>query len=139
MLAAAWHYRFQFIGNFAGFGRIRELARSGIGYAQFMAEYEKNPTEAVRAAEAVIGLGKRIAGDWPIKDDFVHGKTIVQSLVGIAVAGIGYSGLVEICTMLGVSEANAAATKDYDDFKKQAAEYKKAITAALSHSEFDDY
>ena len=140
LLAAAWHYQHAFdIDSLGGMARVRELARSGAGYAQFMASDEKDAGEAVRAANAVIGLGNRIAGNWPVKDDPTTGESVIQSLVGVAVVSIGLKSRLIVCETLGDSAGADAARAETEALKLRIAVYQKAVRAIISAGDFAAY
>lgn len=137
LLDAVWHYVFPVIIPFSSFARIRELARSAAGYAQFVAESEKQPDEAERAALAVVGMGYRMIGDWPTKDDPATGRTVIAGLVGIAVAGIGYKYAEKVYETLGATGKLTALQAENAAFKKRVELYRKAVTEDMKRDEAD--
>lgn len=139
VLASVWHYRYFDLESLGGMARVRELARAGAGYAQFMASEEKDSGEAVRAAGAVIGLGKRIAGRWPEKDDPETGETVIQSLVGAAIVSIGLKSLQTVYETLGDSANADAARAETEALKLRIAVYQKAVQAIISGGDFAAY
>ncbi|MES2463658.1 MAG: hypothetical protein V4671_24065, partial [Armatimonadota bacterium] len=141
LLEAAWHFRRDFPNDLGNYARVRELARSCSGYAQFMAEFEKQPSEAERALNAVVGLGFRMIGDWPTEDDFATGETIIQGLVGVAVVGIGYKSREKLYEFQGNADKLAMAQAENAHFKLRVDAYRAAVTAALARipNEFDHY
>ncbi len=134
LLTQAWNVntiRLMTQPYFGGFARLRELARSTMGYGQVMVEHENNLGAAVKANRAAIGMGLRIVADWPIDDDIRKGTTVIQGLVGAAISAIGYKGLIQAYTTAGDKEGAEAAQKENDAFQARVADYKKAVNASL--------
>jgi hypothetical protein len=136
-----WNYQMPPFSDLGGWGRIRELARSASGYAQFMAEFEQQPEEAERAGWAAAGLGYRIIGDWSLEDNPRTGKTVIRVLVGIAVVGIAYSALDKVYGVLGKPEKKAEAQAQYEAIKQRANSYREAVKTSLARvqNDFDYY
>ena len=115
-----------------GFGemaRLRELARAASGYGRICAAHgDKAGLE--RGTRATIGMGMKMAGDWPIKDRVPDNGDILHSLVGFAVTSIGYSSLVKGYAALGDDGASQAAQAEWDAFKARQALWKQAYDAA---------
>ena len=78
---------------------MRELARAASGYGRICAAHGDR-AGLERGARATIGMGLKMAGDWPVRDT-PGGSEVIQTLVGVAVASIGYSSLVKGYTQMG--------------------------------------
>jgi len=90
------------VGQFPDFARNRNLARDACGYA-YVLGYQGKTSEAIDAANAVIGVGSKMAGNWPYKDAIVGvgSDEGIQTLVAIAVDAIGYKCLERIAENSG--------------------------------------
>ncbi len=143
LLAQAWKYN-AFVHQsqqtaMEGSARLRELARSVMGYAEVMVGPEKNTGEALRASRALVGMGKKVIGDAPAKDDPKFGRYIMEPLVGIAITNIGYKTLIETLQKAGNTAAAESAQKESDDFKKSSDKYRADLNSyAFSGSATDD-
>jgi tetratricopeptide (TPR) repeat protein len=104
---------------------LRELARAASGYA-LVAAKEGHTADAVRACQAVIGIGERIAGDWPLKDDLQSNKTIINTLVGIAVTAVGYNSLERVYVAAGNVAGAEQTAAEYAAFKQRHQAYTAA-------------
>ena len=131
LLEAVWNANITYVQTrpfFTSFSRLRELARSTMGYAQVMVR-ENNEGEAARANRACIGMGFLIRGDWSLEDTIRGGKTIMERLVGIAICSIGYKGLMQTYQNVSDKAGAEAARKESDTFKARYDAYCKAINA----------
>jgi tetratricopeptide (TPR) repeat protein len=139
ILSFAWRYLMAYELELGSFSRIRELARACGGYSQFQAEFENDAVESERAGWAGVGLGKRLVGNWPTTDDPITGRTVVESLVGIAVTTIGYKCLKKSYEALGETDKAASLQVESDAFDRTATAWSKAIQPILTRSDFDTY
>ena len=142
LLSQAWRMnviRLLGANDFSGFGRLRELARSAVGYGQVMGQHENNEAEAVRANRACIGMGFRLIGDWSTEDDIAKGKTVILSLVGMAMCAVGYKGLIEAYQTAGNLAGANAAQKESDAFSARTADYNKARKAKIKNETIYGY
>ncbi len=104
--------------SFFDYAKLRELARACGGYARIAAAHG-DALGLQRGARACIGMGMKMAGDWPVKDDGPGDGSVIAAVVGIAIASIGYADLVkgegQIGDVLGMQQAQA----EYDAFKQR--------------------
>ena len=136
LLEQAWKMNvIRLIGqvDLGSMSRLRELARSIIGYAQVMARYENNAGEAAWANRACIGMGYRLVNNWSTEDDVRTGKSVVEPLVGIAISTLGYKELIAMYQAAGDRTGADAAQKESDAFAARAADYKKAVEAIIKN------
>ncbi len=139
MMKIAWDYWKFERELFVGYAGLRELARSAVGYADFLV-WEKNFSGAERAARASIGAGYKMIGDWPVKDETPGDGSILNSLVGIAVAAIGYRELTQIGQASGDPVMAEQTKSEEAAFRQQTDIYRKAIQANLATDTiYDDY
>ncbi len=144
MLIAAWRFwetmrdTFWDIAHMTRFSDLREMARSARGYADFLV-WEKNYPEAERAARASIGVGDKMAGDWPVKDQVPGDGSIMNSLVGISIAGMGYKALTQIGQSSGDASMAQQTSAEQAAFNQQVAAYKKILANAATISVYDLY
>jgi hypothetical protein len=133
LLARAWEYTARFGYFFEEGARFRELTRNAAGYAQVSAR-ENRTGDAVRAARAVISMGHRLIGDWPTKDKTPGDNTLINSLVGRAIAAIGHDTLVHVYEQAGDTAGRQQAQEAYDAFKQRSAEHREAMLAEMERS-----
>jgi len=107
------------------YAKMRELARACGGYARIAAAHG-DALGLQRGARACIGMGMKMAGDWPVKDDGPGDSSVIPVLVGIAVTSIGYSDLVKGEGQVGDVPGMQAAQAEFDAFLQRTTAYKAA-------------
>ena len=129
LLFAVWQYAQFSFGDFHSGARLRELARGGIGYGRFMAEFDNSSDEGIRACRAVITMGKRLTGDWSLPENgrSGEGRTIVY--VGNMVSTVGYRTLLQVYVIINDTIAANATQAEYDDLQKRYADFRAAENA----------
>ena len=131
LLEVVWRYGFALNHRTDPPFLIRELARSGVGYGQFMAD-ENNPAEGVRACRAVADMGYRLIGNWPLGDGIAMGDTAMTVAMGMGTCLSGFQYLLTIYNTLGDSAAADQVVAERDALNKRYAEYRKAYAAKIS-------
>ena len=142
LLAQAWDMnsiRFLSAPDFLSSSRLRELARSVVGYGQVIARHENNLPQALRAHRAAVGMGYRLIGDWSMDNDIRKGKSISVPLVGIAVCFIGYKFLVQTYQEANDKAGTVSAQKESEAFQTRVADYKKAVAAQIKDDSIYNY
>ncbi|GAB4451406.1 MAG: hypothetical protein OHK0029_00500 [Armatimonadaceae bacterium] len=125
-LLAVWNYTAWINVAWEEFARFRELARATLGYASFAATERRNIGEAERAHRAVVALGERLVGNWPLsegKGDF----GILRTLVGIAIVSMSLNNRERIFLLAGKTVEREAALRDEQAFRAKVTEYKKVL------------
>jgi hypothetical protein len=134
LLAAAWRYRerIEMIGDIGtlGFARLRELSRAASGFG-LVAAQRRQVAEAERSSRAVIGMGHRLVGDSPVRDDWERNKTVIQGLVGTAIAAVGYRNLEAVYRRTGDTARAERALAEYNAFRARSDAYRKAVQENL--------
>ena len=140
LLACAWDYTARFTYFFEEGARFRELARNAAGFAQ-VSSRENRTGDAVRAARAVIGMGHRLTGDWPVKDKTPGDGALMRSLVGTALAAIGHDTLIKVYDAAGDEAGGRLAQAAYDAFRRISEARSEVMRADLDRSEaaHEDY
>ena len=119
-------------------GKLRELARACGGYARIAAAHG-DALGLQRGARACIGMGMKMAGEWPVKDDGPGDNSVITVLVGIAIASIGYADLVKGEGQIGDMPGMQAAQAEYDAFRQRQTAYKAAAMQNLNATSTYDY
>ena len=96
-------------------------------------------TDAVRASRDSIALGFKIAGDWPVKEDLAAGKTVINTLVGIAVAAIGYTTLQKVYEQAGDTAMAQQTAAEYEALKQRKKAYTQAVFGDLNNAVYESY
>lgn len=133
LLAGAWNYP-SWMDTFMDFqndAQIRQLARTVCGYALATAK-TNDLREAERATRAVINLGHKMLGDWPVKDVPRENKEVIRGLVAVMIASIGYATLPQIYQQASHAAQAARAQAEYDAFKQRVQTYRKAVAENIS-------
>ena len=134
LLWHAWNYWGRFArlsgDDFSSMARVRELARATGGYALVSAHLGSEAT-ASRAARACIGMGYKMAGDWPVRDQTPFDDGVLQALVGVAIASIGYADLQQVYTVTGNAVMEQSAQTEAAAYKARVTTYKAAVQQAL--------
>lgn len=138
LIAAAWEYMSWVRILFPEDAHARDLARDLTGYAQGVAANGSLP-DAERACRAVIGIGNKWLGNWQVTEDPRSGDTVIDRLVGAAIAAIGYSELVTIYQNFGAATQATSAQTDYDAFKSRVDDFKKSLSTTLMQNMFANY
>lgn len=128
LLAVARSYMGWATGEFSPFAQVRELARSLAGYGLYLAQEDRDNTQAVRSCRAAIGLGQRLEGNWPLRDDSISTSLVVRTLVGNAVVTIGMNSLIEVEKVSGSPQRAAQFQTEYAAYRAKV----KAYIAARS-------
>ena len=119
--------------------KLRELARACGGYARIAAAHG-DALGLQRGARAAIGMGMKMTGNWPVKDDGPGDSSVMAVLVGQAVVSIGYSDLVKGEGQIGDVPGMQAAQAEYDAFKQRETAYIAARRQNMdAFSIYDDY
>lgn len=124
--------------SFFDSAKLRELARACGGYARIAAAHG-DAFGIQRGARACIGMGMKMAGDWPLKDKEMGDSSLIAALVGMAVTSIGYSDLVKGEGQVGDTPAMQQAQAEYDAFKQRQTAYKAALQQNLDAFSTYDY
>jgi hypothetical protein len=120
-------------GPFVMSAKLRELARAASGYS-LVAAQRGNGEDAVRTAQACIGIGFKMAGDWSFQDASGN-STAGQVLVGTAIVSIGYDGLQKVYGQLGNAAMVQETAQEYDAFKQKRQAYTDAFNKLIQKEE----
>lgn len=134
LLTRAWDYLARHAYFWEEGARFRELARETAGFALVSAR-ENRTGDAVRAARALIGMGYRLIGDWPVKDKTPGDGTVLTSLVGRAITAIGHDTLVKVYDATGDEAGQRQAQALYNAFKERVTANREATLAEMERSE----
>ncbi len=118
--------------------KLRELARACGGYARIAAAHG-DALGLQRGARAAIGMGMKIAGDWPAQDKEPGDGSVIPVLVGIAVSAIGYSDLVKGEGQIGDTPAMQQVQAEFDAFLQRTKAYKAAAKQNMDAISTYDY
>lgn len=127
-----------FEGSMSDYAKLRELARACGGYARIAAAHG-DAFGMQRGARACIGMGMKMAGDWPFKDNKPGDSSVLPALTGLAVASIGYQDLVKGEGQVGDVPGMQAAQAEYDAFKQRQAAYTAAVMQNINATTTYDY
>ena len=128
----AWDYwnAWDFDGSiFHQAARLRNLAREASGFAAVAAR-EGDADNAARACRDCVALGMKLAGDWPVRDSTPQSGEIIEALVGIAIAAIGYKELKEVYTLTNQPLLAQQADQESEALKQRKTAYADAIQRA---------
>jgi hypothetical protein len=124
---------------FGEYNRYRNLARLAAGFAR-VAAYDHDNARASRAIAATIGIGNRMAGNWPLVDSRPDSHEVVQAIVGGAITEIALNCNVTIAEKSGDAAAIAKAKAAVNAFNARAAAYRKRRLAQPPDADlFDAY
>jgi cytochrome c-type biogenesis protein CcmH/NrfG len=109
---------------------LRDLARASGGYAAVAAD-KGDIDGGVRAARACMGMGLKLAGDWPLRDRESGDGDVIQTLVGAAIAAIGYADLELVYQIAGDPVMLQETTMEYAAFRQEERVYIAAVKQTL--------
>jgi len=124
--------------DWANYAKLRELARACGGYARIAAAHG-DIFGLQRGARACIGMGMKMAGDWPVKDNELGDDSIIGALTGLAVTSIGYSDLVKGEGQVGDTPAMQQVQAEYEAFKQRQTAYTAAVRQSSNATSTYDY
>ena len=127
-----------FEGSMSDYAKLRELARACGGYARIAAAHG-DIFGLQRGARACIGMGMKMAGDWPVKDNELGDDSIIGALTGLAVTSIGYSDLVKGEGQVGDTPAMQQVQAEYEAFKQRQTAYTAAVRQSSNATSTYDY
>ncbi len=124
--------------SFVNAAELRELARACGGYARIAAAHG-DAFGLQRGARASIGMGMRMAGDWPVKDTEPGDGSLLAALTGTAVSFIGYSDLVKGEEQIGDAPGMQAAQAEFDALKQRYTAYRAVVKQNNNATSTYDY
>lgn len=111
--------------------RLRNLARQASGFAAVAAR-EGDTDNAARACNDCVALGMKLVGDWPVRDSSPQSGEIIQALVGLAIAAIGYRELKEVYTLSNQPLMAQQVDQRAEALRQRQKAYITAVTAVMS-------
>lgn len=124
--------------SFVNAAELRELARACGGYARIAAAHG-DAFGLQRGARASIGMGMRMAGDWPVKDTEPGDGSLLAALTGTAVSFVGYSDLVKGEEQIGDVPGMQATQAEFDALKQRYTAYRAVVKQNNNATSTYDY
>jgi hypothetical protein len=127
-LEGAWAYgrSMEHLMIFPVYFPLRATARAAAGYA-ILAEFRKEPDEAMHTAGDAVKMGERVADKWPIRESAIGSQEFLQTLVGIAIASIGYEAQQDISRQTGNPQLIVRTDSAREQFNQRVKAYKAAM------------
>ena len=76
-------------------------------------------------------MGLKLTGDWPVREATPFSGETIQSLLGIALSGIGYSDLQQVYVVTGNIAMEQETAAEYAAFQARQKAYLNAIRQGL--------
>lgn len=128
LLVPGWEYQGNLTDrDLSHMMQLRATARSLVVVAQLRGHQKPQDAPALRATRATLGMGARLVGNWPTRDRDITDSSVINSLVGHAIAGIGYQALLNLANDWGDMRLKEAVTAEYDAYHQRVKEHQEAI------------